>query len=165
MVPGGSSNIGHLFGGTTPVCIRPPSPPILSISDGGFIPNLSFDNTLPPQVIYKPNNQEINYKQNVIIRWLKPPTPPPPAPIIIRGEFSSFAIYFEKEKSVSYQYRNSKSTRNSSTNHLSTNSTMSSNTTSDYCSVDNPIPSLSLFILIVYFPVNNLHPVLIRANP
>jgi hypothetical protein len=35
-----------------------------------------------PIVIRKENNQQVVYKQNVFIRWLQPPTPPPPAPII-----------------------------------------------------------------------------------
>ncbi len=35
-----------------------------------------------PIVIKKQNNEEVVYKQNVYIRWLQPPTPPPPAPII-----------------------------------------------------------------------------------
>ena len=38
-----------------------------------------------PLRIVKPNNsQNIVYKQQVNIRYLQPPTPPPPAPIIIR---------------------------------------------------------------------------------
>jgi hypothetical protein len=37
-----------------------------------------------PIIIKKENNEQIMYKQNVFIRWLQPPTPPPPAPIIIR---------------------------------------------------------------------------------
>lgn len=41
-------------------------------------------NSIPHQVIYKPSDEDIHYKQKVFIRWLKPPTPPPPAPIIIR---------------------------------------------------------------------------------
>ena len=58
-------------------------------------PVLGIPNTLPPHVIYKPNNQEINYKQNVIVRWLKPPTPPPSASIIIRGRFPEiFELFF-----------------------------------------------------------------------
>ena len=65
--------------------MRPPSPPILGISGTNSAHNLSIgDNN--PQVIYKPNNQEIVYKQNIMVRWLQPPTPPPPAPIIIRGK-------------------------------------------------------------------------------
>ena len=48
--------------------------------------NLSLSGT-NPQVVYKPNNQEVVYKQNIMVRWLQPPTPPPPAPIIIRGKF------------------------------------------------------------------------------
>ncbi|CAF1231640.1 unnamed protein product [Adineta ricciae] len=79
-----SSTGGHLIGGSIPFIQRPPSPPILTIPNTGYIPNYSFNNSLPPQVIYKPNNQEITYKQNVYVRWLKPPTPPPLAPIIVR---------------------------------------------------------------------------------
>ena len=37
-----------------------------------------------PIRIVKPNSQNIIYKQQVNIRYLQPPTPPPPAPIIIR---------------------------------------------------------------------------------
>lgn len=37
-----------------------------------------------PIVIKKKNEENIEYKQNVFIRWLQPPTPPPPAPIISR---------------------------------------------------------------------------------
>lgn len=33
-------------------------------------------------VIRKKNDESIVYKQNVFIRWLQPPTPPPLAPII-----------------------------------------------------------------------------------
>ena len=33
-------------------------------------------------VIRKKNDENIVYKQNVFIRWLQPPTPPPLAPII-----------------------------------------------------------------------------------
>jgi hypothetical protein len=40
-----------------------------------------------PIVIRKQNNEEIVYKQNVYIRWLQPPTPPPPAPIISNLKF------------------------------------------------------------------------------
>jgi hypothetical protein len=86
----GSGSTGQLISGSTPSLIRPPSPPIFDVSNAGLSQSLSVGNTLPPQVIYKPNNQEIHYKQNVIIRWLKPPTPPPQAPIIIRGKFEMF---------------------------------------------------------------------------
>ena len=37
-----------------------------------------------PIHIMKPNTQNVVYKQQVNIRYLQPPTPPPPAPIIIR---------------------------------------------------------------------------------
>ncbi|CAF0895466.1 unnamed protein product [Adineta ricciae] len=79
-----SSTGGYLMGGSVPFIQRPHSPPILTIPNTGHIPNYSLNNSLPPQVIYKPNNQEINYKQNVYVRWLKPPTPPPLGPVIIR---------------------------------------------------------------------------------
>jgi hypothetical protein len=58
---------------------RPSSPPVLGV------PNAN-NPTGNPQVIYKPNTQEVVYKQNIMVRWLQPPTPPPPAPIIIRGK-------------------------------------------------------------------------------
>jgi hypothetical protein len=82
-----SGSAGQLISGQSPFIARPPSPPIFGLSNPGLSHSLSVGNALPPQVIYKPNNQEINYKQNIFIRWLKPPTPPPPAPIIIRGRF------------------------------------------------------------------------------
>ena len=44
--------------------------------------DIELNNDSDPIVIRKQNNQEIVYKQNVFIRWLQPPTPPPPAPII-----------------------------------------------------------------------------------
>ncbi|KAI0981689.1 hypothetical protein GJ496_001763 [Pomphorhynchus laevis] len=38
----------------------------------------------PPLVVNKPNLQNVVFKQPVSIRYLKPPTPPPPGPIVIR---------------------------------------------------------------------------------
>lgn len=63
--------------------IRPPSPPILNFPDGHAVPSGAIGDN--PQIVYKQNNQEVVYKQNIMVRWLQPPTPPPPAPIIIRG--------------------------------------------------------------------------------
>jgi hypothetical protein len=88
MLPSG--NTGQFISGSTSGFMRPPSPPILGIPNAGYAHSLSSGHTFPPQVIYKPNNQEINYKQNIMIRWLKPPTPPPRPPIIIRGRFHFF---------------------------------------------------------------------------
>ncbi|CAF1470444.1 unnamed protein product [Rotaria magnacalcarata] len=76
------SNIPYM-NRSSPQLMRPPSPPILGLSDNINAQNMSFGNT-NPQVIYKQNNQEVVYKQNIMVRWLQPPTPPPPAPIIIR---------------------------------------------------------------------------------
>jgi hypothetical protein len=39
-----------------------------------------------PEIISEPNPDQITHKQNVSIRYLVPPTPPPPGPLIIRGE-------------------------------------------------------------------------------
>jgi hypothetical protein len=75
-----------LMNRSTSQSMRPPSPPILGISNTNNPSNLPIGNS-NPQVIYKPNNQEVVYKQNIMVRWLQPPTPPPPAPIIIRGKF------------------------------------------------------------------------------
>jgi hypothetical protein len=38
-----------------------------------------------PEIITKPNPDPITYKQNISVRYLIPPTPPPPGPLIIRG--------------------------------------------------------------------------------
>lgn len=75
----------QLTNGSVPFMTNPSSPPIINISDAGFVQDLPPGNTLPPEVIYMPNNQPVTYKQNIMVRWLKPPTPPPLAPIIIRG--------------------------------------------------------------------------------
>ncbi|KAI3378497.1 hypothetical protein SNEBB_008585 [Seison nebaliae] len=37
-----------------------------------------------PEIIRKENNENIVYKQEVAVRYLQPPTPPPPGPIIIK---------------------------------------------------------------------------------
>lgn len=39
-----------------------------------------------PQIIRKKNRQNLVYHQEVAIRYLRPPTPPPPGPIIIQQE-------------------------------------------------------------------------------
>lgn len=38
----------------------------------------------PPVKVVKPNSQNVVYRKEIRIRYLQPPTPPPPAPIIIR---------------------------------------------------------------------------------
>ena len=37
-----------------------------------------------PQVIRKHANDAVTYKQEVAVRYLRPPTPPPPGPLIIK---------------------------------------------------------------------------------
>jgi hypothetical protein len=44
--------------------------------------NIPLNQDDDPIIIKKKNDEKIFYKQNVYIRWLQPPTPPPPAPII-----------------------------------------------------------------------------------
>jgi hypothetical protein len=71
----------------------PPRPPSRSLSNHNITDsNLSAEhylrqiNTLdnPPVRIIKPTTQNIIYRKEIRIRYLQPPTPPPPAPIIIR---------------------------------------------------------------------------------
>jgi hypothetical protein len=45
-----------------------------------------LNNDPNPQIITKPNPDQITYKQNVSVRYLIPPTPPPPGPLIVRGQ-------------------------------------------------------------------------------
>lgn len=45
-----------------------------------------LNNDPNPEIISEPNPDQITQKQNVSIRYLVPPTPPPPGPLIIRGE-------------------------------------------------------------------------------
>ena len=58
--------------------------------------NVPLNEDEDPIIIKKPNKEEIVYKQNVFIRWLQPPTPPPPAPIISNQSLSlsHFLSYF-----------------------------------------------------------------------
>lgn len=64
-------------------------------------PELFFDPN--PQIITKENPEQVTYKQNVSVRYLVPPTPPPPGPLIIRGKddfdrqrFGGLFFIFEK---------------------------------------------------------------------
>ena len=43
-----------------------------------------------PEIITQPNPEQVTYQQNVSIRYLVPPTPPPPGPLIIRGMTTSY---------------------------------------------------------------------------
>jgi hypothetical protein len=44
-----------------------------------------------PEVVMKSNPDHLTYQQNVSVRYLVPPTPPPPGPLIIRGiDYSHF---------------------------------------------------------------------------
>ena len=44
-----------------------------------------LNNDPNPQIIVRPNPDQVTYQQNVSVRYLVPPTPPPPGPLIIRG--------------------------------------------------------------------------------
>ena len=45
-----------------------------------------------PEIITKNNPDHLSYQQNVSVRYLVPPTPPPPGPLIIRGRNDFFAV-------------------------------------------------------------------------
>ncbi|CAF2715751.1 unnamed protein product [Rotaria sp. Silwood2] len=69
----------------------PPSPPP-HFSSHPCDSNLTAEHYLreinsqecPPVKVVKPNKQNVVYKKEIRIRYLQPPTPPPPAPIVIR---------------------------------------------------------------------------------
>ncbi|UJR22797.1 hypothetical protein I4U23_025828 [Adineta vaga] len=70
----------------------PPPPPIPRYDTTTNDPTVSAEHYLhqinsldnPPVKVVKPNSQNVVYKKEIRIRYLQPPTPPPPAPIIIR---------------------------------------------------------------------------------
>lgn len=45
-----------------------------------------------PVTILKPNNTSIEYTQNVMVKYLRPPTPPPPGDLVIRNETESTTL-------------------------------------------------------------------------
>lgn len=76
---------------------RTPPPPPLSSSVAYFDSETNDSNRsaedylrqinsqeTPPVKVVKPNSQDVVYRKEIRIRYLQPPTPPPPAPIIIR---------------------------------------------------------------------------------
>ena len=54
----------------------------------GVIPITKYkiNEDLNPEIIKKQTGQRINYQQEIAVRYLKPPTPPPPGEIIIKQE-------------------------------------------------------------------------------
>jgi hypothetical protein len=65
-----------------------------------FISNHSeLYNDPNPEIIIKPNPDQITYQQNISVRYLVPPTPPPPGPLIIRG-----TNYFHIKKSYLFNF-------------------------------------------------------------
>lgn len=57
-----------------------------SIQDSNFVASTSslINQDPSPIRVLKPANTSLVYKQQVSVRYLQPPTPPPAAPIIIR---------------------------------------------------------------------------------
>jgi hypothetical protein len=49
-----------------------------------------LNNDPNPEIITKSNPNHVTYQQNVSVRYLVPPTPPPPGPLIIRGTNYSY---------------------------------------------------------------------------
>ena len=39
-----------------------------------------------PEIVHKVNNQPIEYSQDIQVRYLRPPTPPPPGDLVIKQE-------------------------------------------------------------------------------
>ncbi len=76
----------------TPPPPPPPAPSLPNYNSNINDSNLSAEHYLrqfnsqdtPPVKVVKPNTQNVVYKKEIRIRYLQPPTPPPPAPIIIR---------------------------------------------------------------------------------
>lgn len=50
------------------------------------IDNYKLNYDPDPEIIYKENHQPVEYTQDIMVRYLKPPTPPPPGDIIIREQ-------------------------------------------------------------------------------
>jgi hypothetical protein len=48
-----------------------------------------------PEVIHKVNNQPIEYSQDIQVRYLRPPTPPPPGDLIIKQENVIFKDFYQ----------------------------------------------------------------------
>lgn len=73
----------------------PPSPSFPQYDSNTEGPKLSAEHYLrqmesqdnPPVKVVKPNSQNLVYRKEIRIRYLQPPTPPPPAPIIIREKY------------------------------------------------------------------------------
>jgi len=51
--------------------------------------NIPLNYDPDPEIIYRDNPNKLVYVQKVGVRYLKPPTPPPPGPIIIRERQST----------------------------------------------------------------------------
>ncbi|CAF1475230.1 unnamed protein product [Didymodactylos carnosus] len=62
----------------------------VNLGSPNYPPNLLDINKYPinydphPEMVHRPNLNHITYKQDVAVRYLQPPTPPPPGPIVIR---------------------------------------------------------------------------------
>ena len=56
----------------------------LVIAPDGRLNNLNVQTDNEPLHIVKPTDHNVRYKQQVNVRFLEPPLPPEPAPIIIK---------------------------------------------------------------------------------
>jgi len=75
---------------SSPYRSPPPPPPHISsdphdssFSAQHYLHQINSQDT-PPVRVVKPSTQNVVYRKEIRIRYLQPPTPPPPAPIIIR---------------------------------------------------------------------------------
>ena len=86
----------------------PPPPPHLishhdsSLSAEHYLREINSSDH-PPVRVVKPSTQNVVYRKEIRIRYLQPPTPPPPAPIIIREKH----IPARPPESVRIEYRSS----------------------------------------------------------
>ena len=60
----------------------------------GLNENMEFE------IIHKKNDSTVDYKQKVQVRYLRPPTPPPPGELIIRAESNEENIDMKKAPPV-----------------------------------------------------------------
>ena len=84
-----------------------------------------------PQIIRKNANDAVTYKQEVAVRYLRPPTPPPPGPLIIK-EVSSWRSTCPRNRLFRLQVRNPSFTRGPTDCHPTTTTSSGDATSIDH---------------------------------
>lgn len=70
---------------TVPIVNRNVNPSIWHFPPSSFN-NYQLNNDTDPLVVRKRSNKQLEYIQELTIRYLKPPTPNPPGELIIQGK-------------------------------------------------------------------------------